>query len=165
MEIKATLNKPYNEADKLNFIVTNNHQLGYEIKETQTALEAWGYTDEENLLKTKTSKIEEALNKAYDYEQNGTVEYKNCVFEMSLSNRQNLKDTVEALTALSETSTMWNDKDDNLVELTIEDIQHIRLKLILGNIQELWIEKYPAYLKQINKAQTVEEVNSIVINY
>ena len=165
MEIKAILNKPYDEIDKLDFIVTNNHQLGYEIKETETALEAWGYTDEENLLKIKTSKTEEALNKAYDYEQNGTVEYKNCVFEMSLSNRQNLKDTVEALTALSETSTMWNDKDDNLVELTIEDIQHIRLKLILGNIQELWIEKYPAYLKQINEAQTVEEVNSIIINY
>lgn len=47
MEIKAILNKPYSEADKLNFIVTNNHQLGYEIKETETALEAWGYTQEE----------------------------------------------------------------------------------------------------------------------
>lgn len=47
MEIKATLNKPYDEIDKLDFIVSNNHQLGYEIKETETALEAWGYTQEE----------------------------------------------------------------------------------------------------------------------
>jgi ribulose bisphosphate carboxylase small subunit len=47
MEIKATLNRPYSEAERLNFIVEQNHQQGYEIKETETALEAWGYTEEE----------------------------------------------------------------------------------------------------------------------
>ena len=47
MEIKATLNKPYTDSDKLRFIVEQNHQNGYEIKETETALEAWQYTDEE----------------------------------------------------------------------------------------------------------------------
>lgn len=47
MEIKAKLKKPYNEKEKLNFIVQQNHKLGYEIKETGTALEAWGYTQEE----------------------------------------------------------------------------------------------------------------------
>ena len=47
MEIKATLNKPYTEKQRVDFIVENNHQQGYEIKETETALEAWGYTEEE----------------------------------------------------------------------------------------------------------------------
>ena len=47
MEIKATLQKPYDESDRLNFIVVQNHQLGYKIAETQTELQAWGYTDEE----------------------------------------------------------------------------------------------------------------------
>ena len=47
MEIKATLNKPYNEEQRLNFIVIQNHTKGYEIKETESALEAWGLTDEE----------------------------------------------------------------------------------------------------------------------
>lgn len=47
MEIKATLNKPYTEAQKIDFIVENNHNNGYEIRETETALEAWGYTQEE----------------------------------------------------------------------------------------------------------------------
>ena len=47
MEVKATLNKPYTDEERLNFIVTQNHQLGYEIKETETALEAWGLTEEE----------------------------------------------------------------------------------------------------------------------
>lgn len=47
MEIKATLEKPYTEEQRLNFIVEQNHNNGYEIRETETALEAWGYTEEE----------------------------------------------------------------------------------------------------------------------
>lgn len=47
MEIKAQLNKPYTENQRLDFIVDNNHKLGYEIKETEIVLEAWGYTEEE----------------------------------------------------------------------------------------------------------------------
>lgn len=47
MEIKVTLNKPYSEEERVNFIVEQNHNNGYEIKETETALEAWGYTEEE----------------------------------------------------------------------------------------------------------------------
>lgn len=47
MEIKAQLNKPYSEEQRINFIVENNHQHGYEIRETASALEAWGYTEEE----------------------------------------------------------------------------------------------------------------------
>lgn len=47
MEIKAQLNKPYTEEQRIDFIVEQNHRLGYEIKETEIALEAWGYTEEE----------------------------------------------------------------------------------------------------------------------
>ena len=47
MEIKATLNKPYTEEQRISFIVEQNHQQGYEIRETETELQAWGYTEEE----------------------------------------------------------------------------------------------------------------------
>ena len=47
MEIKATLQKPYTENERINFVVEQNHNLGYEIKETETSIEAWGYTEEE----------------------------------------------------------------------------------------------------------------------
>lgn len=47
MEIKATLNKPYNEEQRISFIVEQNHKNGFMIKETDTALEAWGLTAEE----------------------------------------------------------------------------------------------------------------------
>ena len=47
MEIKAQLKKPYTEEQRLQFIVNFNHNLGYEIEETETHLNAMGYTEEE----------------------------------------------------------------------------------------------------------------------
>lgn len=38
MEIKARLNKPYTDKQRADFIVENNHNFGYEIKETDDAL-------------------------------------------------------------------------------------------------------------------------------
>lgn len=38
MEIKATLNKPYSNKQRADFIVENNHNKGYEIQETEDAL-------------------------------------------------------------------------------------------------------------------------------
>lgn len=38
MEIKAALNKPYTDKQRADFIVENNHNLGYEIQETEDAL-------------------------------------------------------------------------------------------------------------------------------
>lgn len=49
MEIKATLSKPYSEKEKMDFIVKNNHNLGFKIIETEKSLEAWGYTQDEEL--------------------------------------------------------------------------------------------------------------------
>lgn len=55
MEIKAELLKPYTETQMIDFIVEQNHNNGYEVKETETALEAWGYTDEEIAKKDRES--------------------------------------------------------------------------------------------------------------
>lgn len=122
-------------------------------------------SDEEKLNEAKQAKYNEALQKANEYQQNGSVEHKNCVFEMSDSNRKNLSDTEEALKLMGEVETTWLDKDDNYVTLTVEDIQYIRLNLILAAIQQLWIVKYPRYKELIATAQTVEEVEAIEINY
>ena len=48
MEIKAILQSPYTEDEKVDFIIEQNHNLGYEIRgEQPETLEAWGYTKEE----------------------------------------------------------------------------------------------------------------------
>lgn len=53
MEIKAILNKPYTESQRTGFIVKYNHNLGYTINETETELQALGYTQEELDLQEK----------------------------------------------------------------------------------------------------------------
>ena len=119
----------------------------------------------EKLQEAKQAKYTEALEKAYKHQQNGTVEYKNCIFEMSDSNRKNLSDTEEALKLQGLEETTWLDKDDNYVTLTVNDIQYIRLNLILAAIQKLWIKDYPAYKQRIAEAKTIDSVNKIVIHY
>ena len=47
MEIKATLKKPYTETQRMDFVVEYNHKQGYVIEETETELQALGYTEEE----------------------------------------------------------------------------------------------------------------------
>lgn len=47
MKVVATLVKPYTEDQRIHFIVENNHQKGYLIKEESDGLIAYDYTDEE----------------------------------------------------------------------------------------------------------------------
>lgn len=79
MEIKAQLDKPYTEEQRADFIVENNHTKGYEIRETETELQAWGYTEQEkqeqererlDSLNLTPSDVERALYaaKAMDFE-------------------------------------------------------------------------------------------------
>jgi len=63
MEIKNTLQKPYEEKDRIKFIVEQNHRLGYEIRETETELQAWGYTQEEIEQQQKEQRKLEVQNK------------------------------------------------------------------------------------------------------
>ena len=53
MEIKATLQKPFEENERMDFVVKYNHNLSYEINETETELQALGYTEEEIISQEK----------------------------------------------------------------------------------------------------------------
>lgn len=55
MIVVAKLEKPYTESKRVEFIVNYNHQLGYQINETDTGLEALGFDDDER----KEQKISE----------------------------------------------------------------------------------------------------------
>ena len=47
MEIKATLQKPYTDKQRMDFIVEQNHKLGYTIEEQADKIVALGKTQEE----------------------------------------------------------------------------------------------------------------------
>jgi len=69
MEIKAQLDKPYTEKQRMDFIVSQNHQLGYEIKETDTALQSWGLTEEEKQEQEKQARKQEIETKISELEK------------------------------------------------------------------------------------------------
>lgn len=47
MQLITKLDKPYTDEQRADFIVEQNYLNNYEIKETEEALEAWEYTEEE----------------------------------------------------------------------------------------------------------------------
>lgn len=51
MILIAELEKPYTTKDRADFIIVYNNQQGCEIRETETVLQAWGYTEEEQAQK------------------------------------------------------------------------------------------------------------------
>lgn len=95
MEIKAQLNKPYNESERLDFIVTNNHRLGYEIRETATNLEAWGYTEEEIEKQEKQRRNQEIDEKIAELQEM-------CLSEVIQGNIENIKTYQSVIERLKE---------------------------------------------------------------
>ena len=72
MEIKATLQQPYTEADRVNFTVIYNHQLGYIINETEEELQALWYTEEE-IIEQEKERIQELFMTRSDF-FDGTID-------------------------------------------------------------------------------------------
>ena len=74
MEIKSELLKPYTEKQRMDFIVEQNHKLGYEIRETETALEAWGYTEQEKQAQERERRNQEIDNKIKELSEMASTE-------------------------------------------------------------------------------------------
>lgn len=67
MEIKAQLNKPYTEKQKMEFIIQNNHKQGYKIENADNALLAWGYSDEELKEQEQEQRAKDFFNTSLGY--------------------------------------------------------------------------------------------------
>ena len=167
MEIKSKLNKPYTNKRRIDFIVQQNHRNGYTIEETDKALIAWGKTDEENLNEVKTSKYNEINNGARTYLESGEA-----LFEVAEGKHIEATDgNIAKLSAYAlsfmtgvQSEVYWNTKEDETIALTQEQLTQALIGL--GEVQAtVWNVKFPYYLKQLELAQTVEEVNAITVDY
>lgn len=102
MEIKNKLEKPYTDKQRMDFIVVNNHQLGYEIRETSEALEAWGYTQEEQEEQEKQRRNSEIDSKIKELEQES-------VKEILYGNEENIKVYQDVINGLIATKNSLED--------------------------------------------------------
>lgn len=160
MELKEILKKPYTDKQCADFIVENNHQKGYEIKETETELQAWGADDNDLLEQAKQDKI--VLNdELRDTALFGGVTYNNVLFDSDTDQKINLSETVRDM---SESDTIvWYGMDNQGLLCTKADL--IAIGEEIRNLTKFcW--GMNAYIKeQINQAESIEELNEIEINY
>lgn len=182
------LNKPYTDKQRADFIVAYNHQQGLTIKETDKALYAlqpWEIlqgdevidnTEEynaEQLQKAKETKIQEATDKAYAYEQTDaliTVKATNAMTRVSdlyhieghFTNM--IKISAYAQSMGEEDILPWNTKEN--VNVFLNKIGCSKLSALMQQMNvNLWTVDFPTYLAQIEACATVDEVNAINIEY
>lgn len=160
MELKEILKKPYTDKQCADFIVENNHQKGYEIKETETELQAWGADDNDLLEQAKQDKI--VLNdELRDTALFGGVTYNNVLFDSDTDQKINLLSTVETLS--DEDTIVWYGMNNEQLLCNKEDLYNIGY-LIKELTTYCWT--YNAEIKQaIQSAETLEELEEIEINY
>lgn len=146
----------------------------------------------QQLQKAKDAKYTEALTKAYTYLGSGDAYYElreGITFEASDSNISKLTscmldlgrqeafaDAGDDITKIIENlinifkgkisgkTIKWTTREDVLIDLNVLEIVKI-LKGIEAIQSVVWSIKYPDYLKQIKNAETIQEVNAIVIDY
>lgn len=180
MEIKAELLKPYTSKERMDFIVEQNHKNNYEIKETETSLEAWGNTDDEQLKQSQQSKLKEASDKAFEYRNvTGLVSFNARPVDTSLleegettlvlhTELLNQNDFFQRMvgfnSGLFTGDIIYNTKEDILVYLNAEETQAIYYAII-DKAGRLWNEDYMTYKALIEGCTTAEEVKQIVIDY
>lgn len=119
MEIKDRLNKPYSSKQRADFIVENNHQKGYEIKETETALEAWGLTAEEQTekdLADKQTRVRE-VREQYFIEYVDWYQSKPLLWEeMTEEEKQDISDYRKYLMDYTKEENWWEQNPLNFEE-------------------------------------------------
>lgn len=160
MEIKSTLQKPYTEEQRIEFIVEQNHRKGYEIRETEDELQAWGADANDLLVLRKQQRIAEN-DELRDITLSSGVTYQNVLFDSDTDQKINLLATVGMM---SDTDTVvWYGMDNKGLLCTKADLLAIG-QLITELHSFCWNNN--AYIKeQIENAKSIEEVENIEINY
>ena len=124
-------------------------------------------TDEEKLTIAKTNKYNEINNGARIYLESGEA-----LFEIEEGKHIEATDgNIAKLSAYAlsfmtgvQSEVYWNTKEDETIALTQEQLTQALMGL--GEVQAtVWNVKFPYYLKQLENATTVEEINAINVDY
>ena len=121
-------------------------------------------TEDEVLTNLKIAKQTENTEKAKQAVENGHVVFKGAEFETNAQTVGDLTATMLLMQASGIKTYLWLSKDDIPVELTVEDFGTLGA-LIATFKNDIWQRKYLYFKTLIENATTIEEVNSINIDY
>lgn len=135
MEIKTKLQKPYTEEERLNFIVENNHKLGYMIEEVEEGLQALGYTEDElqtqereqiNMLSLTAADVERAIYKAKG------MDFEDVIKEVEKLNSEKVEELVNE-SNMSEANNMNSSTIQPFNSSTAIDLKALKIELKANN--------------------------------
>ena len=145
---------------------------GLKILETERLIVNFEFADtteyiEKQLNEAKTNKYNEINNGARIYLESGEA-----LFEVAEGKHIEATDgniaklsayALSFITGVQE-DVYWNTKEDETIALNQEQLTQALIGL--GEVQAtVWNVKYPYYLKQLENAQTVDEVKAITVDY
>ena len=139
------------------FFETNNHNKGYEIRETETQLEAWGKDDAELLGEFKQAKINK-IKYIRDTEEVKPIEYNGNLFDFDDKARDRINSAIIALSITSQ-SIEWTTADNINVLVTVDDLRGIVANVAVRS-NELHV-KYRELKERVENCTTKEELDSI----
>ena len=149
---------------------------GYTMEDVQQSdVDGQWYLAEKCPMKTEEEKLNEAKTNKYNEINNGAREYLesgNALFEIEEGKHIEATDgNIAKLSAYAlsfmtgvQSEVYWNTKEDETIALNQEQLTQALIGL--GEVQAtVWNVKFPYYLKQLESAATVEEVNAINVDY
>lgn len=162
MEIKARLKKPFSDDDRLSFIVENNHLKGWQINETETELQALGYSDLEINKNLKLSEL-----KSIKDSKLSEFSYNDKIYQIDESSKTNINGKISAILLSQNTeapiqSVNWIAKDNTITQFSTAEF--LAFSQAIASYIETILFKNDALRNAINNAETLEALNAVEIN-
>ncbi|ARR02689.1 DUF4376 domain protein [Campylobacter vicugnae] len=159
MEIKAVLKKPYTDEERIEFIVNNNHNNGYQINETDTELQALGRNDLEIAKSNKLDELSEL--KATKLL---TLNYQGNEYQIDSDSKINISGKVsQILLAASSGQDIgainWITKDNKVVSFSKEEFMAFGVAVAAHT--ESVIFKHDQLRTAVNNAASIDEIKAI----
>ena len=130
MEIKAELKQPYTDNERLDFIVEQNHKLGYEIREAETTYEV------EIQVPYTEIETEEIQVPIFDEEGNPVLdEDGNQTFETKTIEKEVVKYRTETVEKTGYNLEAWGKTDDDYIKEREEQFNKDFFNTSLGYIR------------------------------
>ena len=157
MEIKSELKQPYTEDERIDFIVEQNHKLGYEIRQVEVTYEV-----EEEVPYTEIE-TEEIQVRILDGEGNQVLDEEgNQTYETQTVEKEVVKYTKETVEKMGYNLEAWGYTEEEIKEQEKE-----RIKMLSMTKREMFLGLYQA--KQITpdmlKAQITDPAALIEFEY
>lgn len=165
MIVVAELKKPCSDKERADFIVENNHHKGYQIKETETKIQALDYDDSEKFENAKNAKLSEltAITSKFDNQLVNTdmIIKSSLGFAVNADLRSQL--SIHRLISIGAEPVSFIIADNTPVDLSLAQL-NILINECEANMQYLF-ELKQSYKQQIVDATTKEELNAIKFKF